>query len=242
MEHPHPEKIPPAQTLVSPAALAPQVESGEYFREARTMYSSLYLSPLADRFLYLLAALGAFLVLGSALIALSMLLPLKTPVPYMVEVRSLLDERPAIQPVGKPGEDVNAALIRHFLADYVQRRESYDLSTLELNVRAVRNQSAEAVYDAWQRSLDPAVPDSPIGRFQRHSTRSISIVSVDYSPGGTAEVTYDASVNGMLSAPPLRMRANIAFRFDPVRLDQETGKASPFSFQVTDYSTRRVQD
>ncbi|MBV8939998.1 MAG: hypothetical protein JO089_09205 [Alphaproteobacteria bacterium] len=224
------------------AAVAQRVKSGEYFHEARSVYASLYLNPITERYLFLAVTALALMILTVCGMAVSGLFPLRTPVPFVYYDEHYMDEYPTLSSLAQPGEAPNMTIKRFLVGQYITRRESYDINQLELNVRFVKQQSTPEVFVTWQKQLDPANPESPITRFERHATRSIEITSLRPRGTGAMEADFDAVVHDGPTVKKTHMHANIAFRFQEITVDQKTGKATPLQFVVTDYSTSTMQD
>lgn len=221
-----------------------RVRTGEYFREARRAYSDVYVEPMADRYLYVIVTLASLVICLLAFFALTGLYPLNPPAPFVYISQDSTEELPLMKPISQPAEEPNLALKKYLVAEYVKRRESYDFTTLELNVRVVRNMSDDETYTAFERLLNPASPQSPIAKYERHTRRTVKILAIQPLADGSLDVTYDSFLErGRHAEPELagRWRTNIAFRFDDVTVDQITGESSPLSFTVTRYSTQRIQ-
>jgi type IV secretory pathway component VirB8 len=56
------------------------------------------------------------------------------------------------------------------------------------------------------------------------------------------EVVYEATVESKTDIKKTLWQANIAFNYNGIELDEETGKVKPISFVVTDYRIKRLQD
>lgn len=221
-----------------------KVESGEYFREARSWYSFMVHDPMAERYFFLLLVGLSLLVFLLSVVAMRMIYPLKSNVPFIVSSYDLVEDLPLIRPLGHPSEDPDAALLRFLAENYVLFREEYDLGLLERNAGGIQAHSAPEVFAEYQRMLDPRRPDSFVALYQRHSKRKVSIVS--YMPpeeeGGEAEVVFDAVVDSKDERKRTRWVANIAFRASNIALDGKTGKPLPLEFVVTKYQSKRIQD
>jgi type IV secretory pathway component VirB8 len=233
----------PAEITSDPQEIARQVESGEYFREMQNAYATVYLDPISDRYFYLAFTAACVLIGLISLIAFSSIFPLRRDIPFWYWSDNIFEERPIIKPLlAFPEENINIALKRYLVSEYVLRRESYDIDTLELNVRFVKAHSEPKTFEIWQRGLDPGNPDSPISQFQRHSTRKIAVAGVSLNQDGGVDVTYDTLVDNRKEVKKTRMVATIAFQYNDVTIDQDTGQKTPIHFLVTEYRTRRQQE
>lgn len=223
--------------------IAQRIEKGDYFEDAKNIYASLYVDPISERYLYVFITFVSVVIFLVMVIAINLLLPLSTPAPFPFISADAINDHPVIKPLFRKEDTPYLALKRYLVTEYVSRRESYDIDQLELNVRFLKNHSNETVFDTVQKELDPSNPESPIAQYQRHAKRTITIINSQLLPDSRFEITYDARVFDTLGpSRRTRMMATVAFQFKDVTVDQETGKATPIEFHVTDYFTRRVQE
>lgn len=221
--------------------IAEKVKSGEYFHEARLMYDDAVHDPMVERYWYLLITVLSAVILFIALGALQSLYPLKTPVPFIYSTQDIVEDLPRINSlVVNKGEAPGEAMLRFLAGNYVSFRESYDIETFDRNINGIRSQSTQEVFDAFQRAIDTRNPESPITLYQRHSKRSITIVSFQRRSETEADVVFEALVSGRGPAKKSRWQANIAFSYSGIALDDETGKVKPLSFIVTGYNVKRL--
>lgn len=225
-----------------------KLRSGEFYAEARDAYSFHVHDSMAERYFYAGITLFSFIILIVALGAMGSMFPLSRSVAFMYENADFAKSLPVVEPLKtQRKEDANAALRRFLMSNYVLQREGYRLSQLERNGNGVRAQSTEEVYAAYEQAIDPRNPQSPIAMFQGNFVREIKIISgrttkADLASGEyTGEVVFDAFVNSSGRRDTTRWIANIAFRYQPVLVDDEA-KITPFQFMVTQYSVRRTQD
>jgi type IV secretory pathway component VirB8 len=225
--------------------IAEKIRSGEYFQEARQIYDMAVHDPMSERYWFLLITGLSLLIALIAFFAMQSLYPLQNSVPFIVNSNDIVDDLPRISPMdeGLKG-DPSEALLRFMVRNYVAFRESYDIDTFDRNLNGIRSQSSQQVFDEFQQLTDPRNPESPITLYQRHSRRSIEIISsrriADDAFG--VEVIYEATVESRSDRKKSRWQANIAFQYNGVELDGDTGKVKPVKFIVTQYRTKRLQD
>lgn len=226
------------------AAIAEKIRSGEFFRESRRMYDFDVHDSMTERYFYLLITGLASLILLIAIVGANGLYPLQRAVPFIVSTDNIAEEIPVIRSLlSYKGEDVDDALLRFILKNYVTLRESYDIDTFDRNLNGVKSQSEEAVFNEFQRQVDPRNSESPITMYQRHSTRRIDVLSSRWlnSEPPIMEVIYESTVEGRGEAKKSRWQANIAFNYSGIALDGK-GEVKPVTFMVTGYKTKRLQD
>jgi type IV secretory pathway component VirB8 len=225
--------------------IADKVRTGEYFREAQSMYDIRVHDPMSERYFYILItalSLMSFVVTYSAM---KSLYPLEKEIPFAISANDLANDVPRIRPlIESKGEDPSHALLRFLVNNYVISYESYDIDTVERNASGVRSQSATEVFSDYQRLMDPRNPESPIALYQRHSTREIKVISsfIPDPEEALMEIIYEATVTSKTDVKKTRWQADVGFSYNGLALDEETGKVTPIEFKVISYRTKRLQD
>jgi type IV secretory pathway component VirB8 len=128
-------------------------------------------------------------------------------------------------------------MVRH----YVEIREEYDIATFDRDVNGVKSQSSDEVFREFQMQINPANPQGPVNLYQRHSRRRINILHSKRMPE-SMEVVFEALVESRTEVKKSRWRANIAFKYSGIALDEKDDKVKPVTFVVTKYHSKRLQD
>lgn len=222
--------------------IADKVRTGEYFREARKMYDLTIHDPMAERYMYVFITAISLLVLLISLSAVQSLYPLQSPVPLIFNTNDVIEDLPHIQKLQVSKSDAaGEALLRFMVRHYVQIREEYDIATFDRDVSGVKSQSSEEVFREYQMQINPANPQGPVNLYQRHSRRKINIIQSRRMPE-SMEVVFDALVESRTEVKKSRWRANIAFKYSGIALDEKGEKVKPVTFVVTKYHSKRLQD
>lgn len=225
--------------------VAEKVRTGEYFRESRYMFDLTVNDAMAERYLYLLITALATMIFLVSFFASRALYPLQTSVPFAFSASNITDELPRIKSLlNYKGEDASEALLTFLVKNYVTFRESYDINSFDRQLNGVKSQSSEDVYKTYQSQVDPRNPDSPLTLYQRHSRRKINVLNtkrLDDQDFGM-EVVFEAVIESKTDVKKSLWQANIAFNYSGIEIDEETEKVKPFSFVVTDYRIKRLQD
>lgn len=218
-----------------------KIRSGEYFREARTMYGFFVNDPMTERYLYILITMLAIIVLSIGAVAAMSLFPLGRKEPFYFESYDIDEELPTVKPLKRyKDEDANIAVLNFLLNNYVTLRENYDISQIERNANGVRSQSTPKVYQEYQYQMDPSNIGSPIAKYQRDAKRQVVVQSVRVFGKESAEVVFDAYIDMGEQRTQTRWVANVAFDYKDVTVDDEA-VITPFQFTVTNYSVRQIQ-
>lgn len=222
--------------------IAEKVRTGEYFREARSMYDVTIHDPMSERYLYVFITGLAVFVLMIALIAVQGLYPLQSAIPLIYITHDFYEDIPHIQSLQTyKNEDPSEALLRFLVKNYILVREEYDIGTFDRDVNSVKSQSSDSVYKEFQQFIDPHNPESPITVYQRHSKRKINVLKIRRLSDGM-EVIFEATIDSRTEVKRSHWRANISFQYSGVELDDKTDKVKPMNFVVTAYNSKRLQD
>lgn len=225
--------------------IAEKVRSGEYFREAKGMYDVSVNDPMAERYFYVFVTVLALLTFLSAIFAMQSLYPLTRSVPFIYALNDVLEDLPSITPLKtSPHQSVDEAVLLFRARTFVNHYESYNINLLERNYSGVEHDASPEVFAAYQLLLQRSNPESPVMKYQRHSVRNITILSVRKleSPANTLEVTYEASVEGEGVSTKTRHRATLAYHYSGVVFDEKTGTVKPVIFTVTSYTSKLIQE
>lgn len=223
--------------------IAEKVRSGEYFREARSMFDISVNDPMSERYFYVFVTSLALLTLLTAFYAMQSLYPLSRSVPFIYALNDVLEDVPSIEPLkSDPRQSVDEAVLFFMAKTYVNLYESYNINILERNYSGIEHYSVPEVFAAYQALLSISNPESPVMKYQRHSVRNITPVSVRQLPDSMVEVVYDASVDNADGSQKTRYRAIVGYTFSGVVFDEKADKVKPVSFQVTSYSSKIIQD
>lgn len=244
---------------IDPQKVKEDVQSGEYFSKARNWYDELYHRPLGERsYFILITCFSALTIWLSSQVYFSMF-PLNPVIPYIILSENIVDEYPTIRPLRVvPAEDLNVAMARFLVSNYVEVRENYhyDVTQLEWNFNRIRSTSEDQEFNKYQRSVNPQNPASPFNKYGRDMSRNIYISNVALnleSEPRTAQVTFTSHVVNGNEVQTNYWSANITFRFPALTVDQETNKVLQWDepsqsfrenreivFKVVDYATQEL--
>lgn len=181
-----------------------------------------------------LIAAGVALAEG---IAIVMLTPLKTVVPYTLLVDRQTGYVQALDPIAAPAIAPDTALTQSFLVQYVLAREGFDLATVQQDYRKTLLWSAESAKRAYADQMIATNPDSPLTRYPRGTIIDARVRSVSSLGGRTALVRFETVRRdraGVGQAPQAWV-AVIDYRFSSEPLSAEDRFLNPLGFQVTRY-------
>ena len=232
--------------------IADKVRSGEYFRDARSMVNIDIHEPMAERYWYMFITALSIIITIIAVIAFMALFPLKMRVPFIFATNNIVDDYPKIKSLlNYVGEDPNFALRRHLIGHYVKLREQYDATVFDRDHNAVLYLSRPNVLKEYDEFVSPLNPYGPVAMYQRNTQRKINILStVEFEDDNKKEngrklysmrVVYESMLKrGEQQIKQGDYQVDIAFIYEDISLDNETGKVKPYGFIVTSYQIKSL--
>ena len=170
-------------------------------------------------------------------IALVLLTPLKTVVPYTLMVDRTTGYVQALKPLDQGQISPGTALTQSFLVQYVIGREGFDMATLNASYRKVSLFSADNARRTYLADMAVSNPDSPLVRYHRTTVINVSVKSVSPIGSNAALVRFEtvrSDANGQVQ-PPAAWVAVIKYRYSTAAMSTEDRFTNPLGFQVTSY-------
>jgi type IV secretion system protein VirB8 len=170
-------------------------------------------------------------------LALLLLTPLKTVVPYTLLVDRNTGFVQALEPLDPAKVSADTALTQSFLVQYVIARESFDIDTLQSDYRKVALWSAEQARSGYVAGMQISSPQSPLALYPRTSVVETRVKSVSPVGRNVALVRFETvrrDLGGHID-PPRAWVAVIRYRYsgEPMRLEDRM--INPLGFQVVRY-------
>jgi type IV secretion system protein VirB8 len=196
---------------------------------------------LSRRIAWLIAGIAAGIAILEA-VALALLVPLKTVVPYTL----LVDRNTGFVQVLKGGSAeplaADQALTQSLLAQYVIAREGFDIASVSSDYRKVALWSAERARSDYLTLMPASNPASPFQRLPRTSIVAVHVKSVSPIGPNTALVRFDTERRdqGQTQGPREPWAAVVRYRFSGAPMALEERLINPLGFQVVHY--RRDQE
>ncbi|WP_373475667.1 virB8 family protein [Sphingorhabdus sp.] len=215
----------------------PALDLDEYYRAAASWGEDREREIAASRkTAWIIAGVATAVALIEA-IALIVMLPLKTVVPYTLLVDKQTGYVEQLKPVENRAIDPDAALIRSFLVQYVIERESFDIDTLNNSYRKVALWSAGDARTRYINGMQATNAESPLARLPRTAVVDVKILSVSSLEGDTAMVRFTTKRGDAASAGamPEHWVAVIRYRFSGAAMSAEDRMTNPLGFQVIRY-------
>lgn len=213
-----------------------------YFREASSWAGDRRDALVSSRrTAWIIAGAAALIALFEAL-ALLILVPLKTVVPYTLLVDRQTGFVQALKPLDTQLVSSDRALTQSFLVQYVIAREGYDYATLQADYRKVGLWSTGSARSDYISSMQAANPASPLARFPRSTVIEVVVKSVTALSDNSGLVRYE-TIRRDVAGQPQSAQAWVAvvhFRFSGEPMSVADRFINPLGFQVDRY--RRSQE
>lgn len=190
----------------------------------------------SQRIAWWIAAGAAVIALLEA-IALVMLTPLKTVVPYTLMVDRTTGYVQALKPLEASKIAPDAALTQSFLVQYVMAREGFDAATLNTNYRKVALFSADRARSSYLAAMQIGNPRSPLFLYPRSTVVEVQVKSVSPVGPDVALVRFDTLRSDAGAASQLQNSwvAVVRYRYSGEPMKTEDRFLNPLGFQVTGY-------
>lgn len=170
-------------------------------------------------------------------IAILVMTPLKTVVPYTLLVDRQTGYVEALKPLEREIISPDRALTRSFLAQYIIAREGFDIDSLKDDYRKVALWSSGEARDHYVAAMQASNPESPLVRMPRRALIAVEVRGIS-SLGPNVSlvrfVTFRTDPGGQ-AQPAQPWQAVVTYRFSGAAMSAADRLLNPIGFQVTRY-------
>ncbi len=170
-------------------------------------------------------------------LALILLMPLKTVVPYTLLVDRQTGFVQALRPLDPQLVSADAALTQSFLVQYVLAREGYDYGSVQSDYRKVALWSGGQARADYLTAMQASNPDSPLSLYPRSAIVDVQVKSVTPMARGVAMVRFDTrrrDAGGQVQ-PPRSWIAVARYAYSGAPMNLADRFVNPLGFQVMHY-------
>ncbi|KTT99108.1 hypothetical protein NS355_07760 [Sphingomonas yabuuchiae] len=188
------------------------------------------------RVAWIIASVAVVIALCEAL-ALVILMPLKTVVPYTLMVDRQTGFVQALKPLDTQLVSGDKALTQSFLVQYVIAREGYDRDTLQADYRKVGLWSTGQARADYVAAMQASNPDSPLARLPASTLIDVQVKSVTPIGKNVAMVRFETrrrDAGGQIQ-PGRAWVAAIRYGYSGEPLSIADRFVNPLGFQVQRY-------
>lgn len=185
---------------------------------------------------WIVAAVASAIALLLTL-ALVILLPLKTTVPYTLLVDRQTGNVETLAPLDEQIVAPDAALTRSFLAQYVVARESFDADSFNRDYGRVALWSGDTERQRYIAAAQATNPLSPLAFMPRGGTIAITISSLSSLSADSALVRFTTTRTDPAAQPqaPQHWAAVVRYGFSQAAMSEADRLINPLGFQVLRY-------
>lgn len=219
-----------------------QTKKTQLEKEGSSWYADRYESIRVERNRYFVLAVVCLIGLVLSIIANLLLLPLKTAVPYLIEINKQSGFTTVLKPVDLNSIKQNEAITVYFLYKYMNARMSYSYALREVNASVVRALSSAQTYQQYANQMDTRNPESPIRRYQNNSSIQMQITGYSFPYPDIAQIHFYTEIHQAstesAAAKPQRQywQATIKFAYANAPLPMsERVNFNPLGFFVTSF-------
>jgi type IV secretion system protein VirB8 len=209
----------------------------DYYRSAESWSEDRHREiAMSRRVAWIVAAVLGGIALLEA-IALILLMPMKTVVPYTLLVDRQTGYVETLKPLERKTIAPDTALVRSFLVQYVIARESFDTDSIKDSYRKVALWSAQAARARYVADTQASNPQSALATLPRRAVVEVQVRSVSSLGPDTALIRYttNRTDSGTQAGSPLYWAAVVKYRFSGAAMSAEDRLVNPLGFQVTRY-------
>ena len=170
-------------------------------------------------------------------IALVILLPLKSVVPYTLLVDRQTGNVEALDPLAEGTVSADSALTRSFLVQYVTARESFVPDSFDQDYAKVTLMSGPDERQQYIARMSANNPQSPLAFMRPGGSIRTEIRSISQLDATRAMVRFTTIKNepGVTGQQPEHWAAIIGYGYSAAEMSERDRLLNPLGFQVTSY-------
>jgi type IV secretion system protein VirB8 len=177
-----------------------------------------------------------------AVLAIALMMPLKTVVPYTLLVDRTTGYVQILKGDGRQILAPDESLTQSLLAQYVIAREGFDITSIQADYRKVGLWSAERARSDYLAMMPASNPASPFQRYPRTTILAVHIKSVSPLGPNVAQVRFETERRdqGQIEGERQAWVSIVRYRFVDATMSMDDRLINPLGFQVLRY--RRDQE
>lgn len=166
--------------------------------------------------------------------------PLKTAVPYLIQVNKNDGETTVLKPMDYQAVQKDQNVTLYFLYKYLQARMNYDYGLRQVQADTVHALSTASVYQTYVNQVNASNPKSPTRLYQNNSSIHTKIRSYSFPYPNIVQIHFYTELvnnNDPSRSPPRQYwLATIKFTYSKTALTMnERININPVGFFVTDF-------
>ncbi len=170
-----------------------------------------------------------------AIIAVAMLTPLKTAVPYVIRVDNATGGVDIVSSQVDGKTNYDEIMNKYHIQWYVRWREGYSRHLISDFYKNVGLTSSREEQNKYAQLINPKNPESPINVYGDEATINITIKSTSFIKENVALVRYTKELNQGSSRTLSHWAATIVFQYNGTPMSEKDRAINPLGFQVIEY-------
>lgn len=216
-------------------------------------YKDQYQHMLVQRNMLAILTLCALLAAVACVFLVMTVAKNKTVEPYVIQIDERSGMVQMVDPVSRNEYAASELIDRYFVAQYLNARESYNVSVLRYNYNVVRVMSALDVFGTFRSQVAPGNPTSAAAILKNTGQRQVRIRSLAYiqnppPPYGKAETSPAKIMQARIQLRDVgaggaditeNYIVTITFEYTKLQLNEEERLINPLGFTVTHYQIQQ---
>jgi len=206
-----------------------------YLAEARSWETDKLRSLEKSRKLAWIVAASAGVITFLSVIALAMLSPLKTSVPYVVRVDNATGAVDIVSALTNAKTNYDEVMNKYNVQWYVRWREGYSKSLISEYYANVGIMSTPQEQSKYSQLIARSNPNSPLNVYGDSGNATITIKSTSFLKENIALVRYTKEVKDTMNNGLTHWAATIVFQYAGTPMSEHDRAINPLGFQVVEY-------
>ncbi|WP_373741697.1 virB8 family protein [Neisseria sp.] len=213
-------------------------EANQMMLMARGFEASLVDKAQKSELIWKRLGIGALVISGLSVAAVSGLTPLKEAVPFVIKVDNATGTTNVVTTIKNKQMTYDEVTNRHWVYQYVLFRESYNWNNIQAfydTTKLFNGPDVQAKYKAFYES-----PSAPHKILKQNYEVLVKVTNISFV-GDLAQVRFEkrlvpAGNSEIKPSPPQKMIATIGFEFKSTPMTQAVRDINPLGFQVLSYN------
>lgn len=206
-----------------------------YLKESNAWEADVYQRALSRSKVWGVVAAVAIAFASLCLLAVMMLLPLKTVEPFVIEVDKASGLVDVVQPLREGGISQNEAVIKYFINTYITARESYLFDRYKQDYTVVQKMSNNKVASEYHDWFHPSNKESPLELYKEKGRVDVKIRNLSFIDENTVTVPISRTIKNSTQTIVSYDVITLSFQFLQTPQSESDRLINPLGFQVTAY-------
>jgi len=206
-----------------------------YLAEARSWETDKLRSLEKSKKQAWIVAASAGVITFLSVIALAMLSPLKTSVPYVVRVDNATGAVDIVNALTNAKTNYDEVMNKYNVQWYVRWREGYSKNLIADYYTNVGVMSAPQEQSKYSQLIARTNPSSPLNVYGESGSATITIKSTSFLKENIALVRYTKEVKDTMNNGLTHWAATIVFQYAGTPMSEHDRAINPLGFQVVEY-------